>query len=50
MKDYAVEFINYFTLNEIKSIKEKYSDINIFVSINKNILNEEINDIEDILK
>ena len=50
LKDYAVEFINYFTLDEIKSIKEKYSDINIFVSINKNILNEEINDIEDILK
>ena len=50
IKDYAVEFINYYTIDEIKNIKEKYSNINIFVSINKNILNNEINGLEDILE
>lgn len=49
LKDYSVEYSNYYTLEEIKSIRENYKDINIFVSINKNIFNDEIEPLKKIL-
>lgn len=49
LENYSVEFNSYFSFKEIKDIKEKYSDLNIFVSINKNIFNSELEDLEKIL-
>lgn len=42
LKDYSVESINYYSLDDIENIINKYKDINIFISINKNIFNNEI--------
>ena len=50
LEDYSVEYTTYFTLFEIKEIKDKYPNINLFISINKNIMNSEINSLEKILK
>ena len=50
LERYSVEYNKYFSLEEIINIKEKYGDINLFVSLNKNIMNEELNDLKDILK
>ena len=49
LENYAVEYNNFFTLNEIIEIKEKYKNINIFVSINKNIFNDELTELKKIL-
>lgn len=50
LERYSVEYNKYFSLEEIINIKEKYGDIDLFVSLNKNIMNEELNDLKDILK
>ena len=50
LEKYSVEYNKYFSLEEIRNIKEKYNDIDLFVSLNKNIMNEELNDLKDILK
>lgn len=49
LKDYAVESIISFSLAEIKDIV-KNSKCEIFIKINKNLLNEDIEDITKILK
>jgi len=48
LKDYAVESIVSFSLEEIKEIISKCS-CEVFIKINKNLLNEDINSIKDIL-
>ena len=49
LKDYSVEYSSYYTLDEIKGIRDKYPEITIFVSMNKNIMNEEIENVKSIL-
>ena len=49
LKNYSSGYSNEYTLEEIKSIKEENSDIEIFVAINKNIFNRELEDLEKIL-
>ena len=36
-----------FTLDEIKQLLDKYPNIELFISVNKNIFNDEINDLEN---
>lgn len=50
LKDYSVQSINYYTLDEIKHIKEKNPKKEIFISINKNLMNEDIEPLAKILK
>lgn len=50
LNGYAVEYSNYYKLEEIKNIRNKYKNISIFVSINKNIFNNEIEELKNILK
>ena len=50
LKDYAVQSPVYYTLEEIKKIKQENSTLEIFININKNILNEDIEDLKKILK
>ena len=49
LKDYAVESIVSFSIAEIKEIS-KNSNCELFIKINKNLLNEDIEDITKILK
>ena len=49
LKDYAVEYLNYYSLSEIENFINKYKDINFFVSINKNIFNKDLKNLEQIL-
>ena len=50
LKCFSVEYSTYFSLEEIKNIKEKYKDIELFISINKNIMNKELDELKTILK
>lgn len=49
LKDYSVQSINYYTINEIKTIKENNPSLEIFISINKNFMNEDIESLKEIL-
>lgn len=49
LRDFSVEYSKYYSLDEIKKIREKYPKIELFISINKNIMNEEIDSLKDIL-
>lgn len=49
LKDYAVQSSKYFTIEEIKTIKENNPTKEIFVNINKNILNNDIEPIKKVL-
>ena len=49
LKDYAVQSPIYFTIDEIKEIKDKNPKQEIFVNINKNILNSDIELLKHIL-
>ena len=42
IKDFSVESVNSFSIDEIKNIKNKYPNISLFVSINKNIMNDDL--------
>lgn len=48
IKDYAVESNTYFTLDEIKNISDSFSG-EIFVKLNKNLINDDIPFVKDIL-
>ena len=48
IKDYAVESNTYFTLEEIKNISDSFSG-EIFVKLNKNLMNDDIPFVKDIL-
>ena len=50
LKDYSVEYTNYYSLNQIKKIKTQYPKSNIFVSINKNLFNRDIEEIKLVLQ
>lgn len=49
LKDFSVLNEVSYTLDEIKEITSKYNNIDIFVKIDKNIFNNEINELKDIL-
>ena len=46
LKDYSINYLG-LSIEEIKEIVDKYKDIDIFISINKNIFNHELKDLED---
>ncbi|MBQ3306753.1 MAG: U32 family peptidase [Bacilli bacterium] len=48
LKDYAVESIETFSLDEIKNIRDTYTK-EIFIKINKNLMNEDIEKVKSIL-
>ena len=48
IKDYAVESNTYFTLDELKNISDSFSG-EIFVKLNKNLMNDDIPFVKDIL-
>lgn len=50
VKDYSVEYDSFYSLDDIKNIITKYPNINIFVSMNKNIMNEELDGVKEIMK
>lgn len=50
VKDYSVNIPLILSLEEIKTIVEKYVDKEIFISVNKNIHNEEIDELIKILQ
>lgn len=50
LENFSVESTCYYSLNQIKEIRKKYPDIHIFISMNKNILNDEIGQLQKILK
>lgn len=50
LENYSVEYHTYFNLEEIKKIREQYQNIDIFISINKNIMNEDLENLKYILK
>ena len=45
LKDFSINYQE-FTCEEIKKLKEDYPNIELFVSINKNIFNSDLNDLE----
>ena len=49
IKEFSVESINTFSIGEIKNIRESYPDISLFVSINKNIINDDIENLKKVL-
>lgn len=49
LKDYSTESNSYFTINDIQEIKDLYPSIHLFISINKNIWNQEIESLKEIL-
>ena len=50
LKDYAVQSPIYYTLEEIKKISKENPNLEIFININKNILNEDIDKLKEVLK
>ena len=49
LKDFSVEYLNYYTLEEIELFIKTHKNINIFVSINKNIFNKDLQKLEEIM-
>lgn len=50
LKDYSVQSMNYYSIDEIKTIKDNNPTKEIFISINKNLMNEDIEPLSNILK
>lgn len=52
LKNYAVNFLNTYTLDELKNVYQKLKENNkeMYVVINKNLHNEEMNELKTILK
>ena len=48
LKDYSVESIYYYTLDEIKAISNNYNG-EIFVKVNRNFFNDEIDNLKEVL-
>lgn len=42
LENFSVESIHYFSIEQIKNIRKKYPKIHLFISMNKNIMNHEI--------
>lgn len=46
LKDYSINYLE-LTINEIKKVVKQYKNIDIFISINKTIFNNELKDLEE---
>ena len=49
LKDYSVQSTIYYDLDEIKEIINKYPKLEVFIKMNKNIFNDEIDRLKEIL-
>ncbi len=49
LNDLSIQSIKYYSLDEIKDIKDKYPNLEIFIKINKNILNKDIDSLKESL-
>ena len=49
IKDYSVNYENYFEIDELEGIVKKLKNKDIFVSLNKNFTNDDIDKVKDIL-
>ena len=49
LKDYSVQSTIYYDLDEIKEIINKYPKLEVFIKMNKNIFNDEIDKIKEML-
>lgn len=49
LKDYAVQSPIYYTVEEIKKIREENSNVELFININKNLLNNDIEPLKELL-
>jgi putative protease len=49
LKDYSCGYETYFELKDIENIKKKNNDIEIFISLNKNFFNEELDSLKEVL-
>lgn len=49
LNNYSICFSKYYDIDQIKKIKDTYKDKEIFVSLNRNIFNDELNDYKKIL-
>ena len=49
LQNYAVQSKKYFTLEEIKKVRKKYPEKEIFISLNKNFFNAEIEPLKELL-
>lgn len=50
LKNFSVESTCYYSLDQVKKIRKSHPNIHIFISMNKNILNDEIDELQRILK
>ena len=46
LKDFSINYLEY-SKEEIKKIKEDYPDIELFVSLNKNIFNNDLDSLKE---
>ena len=49
LKDYSVQSTIYYDLDEIKDIINKYPKLEVFIKMNKNIFNDEIDKLKEML-
>ena len=49
LKDLSINFDLEMNIDEIKELNNKYSNLDLFISINKNIFNDELNNLENSL-
>lgn len=49
LKDYSVQSTTYYDLDEIKDIINKYPKLEVFIKMNKNIFNDEIDKLKEML-
>lgn len=49
LENFSVEYSNYYSLSDIKNIRKTYPSIELFISINKNIENEDLDSLKEIL-
>ena len=50
LKDYSVQSPIYYSLDEIKQLRTNNPQLEIYVNINKNLLNDDIEPLKEILK
>lgn len=49
VKDFSISYIDY-TIEEIEKLRKEYPNIELFISLNKNIFNKDLAKLEEILK
>ena len=50
LKDYSVQSPIYYTLEELKQLRKENPNIELYISINKNLQNNDIEPLKEILK